>query len=208
VPPKKLRTTELEQQVLRSALDILQAGAHPLTARTVAAAAGTSTAALYELFGDKAGVIKAVFYEGFRLCAMQAEALPLTGDSHRDVIALLQAKRTFSKTNPMLWQVMFGQPFPEFRPTVDDYKATKDFYVILLAQVDRLLADSGGSADRVDVARVLMGVNRGLIASELDGILGSDKKASDRRWNLAVRALLDGFTQGSVQVRQPKRSDR
>ena len=40
--------------------------------------------------------------------------------------------------------------------------------------------------------------NRGLIDAELDGILGSNQKSNDSRWNLTVDTLLDGLTNGPV----------
>ena len=40
--------------------------------------------------------------------------------------------------------------------------------------------------------------NCGLIDAELDGILGSNQKSNDSRWNLTVDTLLDGLTNGPV----------
>jgi AcrR family transcriptional regulator len=42
-------------------------GAEGFTTRRVAEQARTSTPAVYELFGDKAGLVREVFGEGFRL---------------------------------------------------------------------------------------------------------------------------------------------
>jgi AcrR family transcriptional regulator len=209
MPPKKLRTSELEQQLLRSAVKIIETGEQPLTARTVAAAAGTSTGALYELFGDKAGLIKAVFHEGFRQCAAQVEALPVTSDARHDIVVLLQITRTFSRTNPMLWKIMFARPFTEFQPTAADYTAATDIYAIVLARVDRLLAEAGSrTTNHMDVARVLIATSRVLIDAELDGILGNSRKSNDRRWHLAIDSLLDGLTMGPTPTRQPKRASQ
>ena len=62
----KVRTAEARDDVLRCALDVLERGGPPaVSARRVATAAGTSTAALYEFFGDKAGLVRALYWEGF-----------------------------------------------------------------------------------------------------------------------------------------------
>ena len=48
-------------------VDLLaEEGAAGLTARSLAARAETSAPALYELFGDKAGVVRELYFEGFR----------------------------------------------------------------------------------------------------------------------------------------------
>ena len=49
------------------ALDTLaEDGVASFTARRIAASAGTSPAAIYELFDDKAGLIREIFFDGFR----------------------------------------------------------------------------------------------------------------------------------------------
>jgi AcrR family transcriptional regulator len=196
MPRKKMRTVALEQQLLRSALEIVEAGDRTLTARTVALAAGTSTGALYELFGDKAGLIKAIFHDGFRQWAELLDQVPTTNSARQDMIAMLQTTRTFSKANPMLFEIMFARPFAEFQPTADDYGVAKGIYAGVTRRVGRLIAETGSTGDNVDIARILISVNRGLIAAELGGILGTSQKSIDRRWDLAMNTLLDGLTIG------------
>ena len=50
------------------------------TARKVAQVAATSIPAVYELFGDKAGLIRGVFFEGFRQLRRQFDQLDDTDD--------------------------------------------------------------------------------------------------------------------------------
>jgi AcrR family transcriptional regulator len=49
-------------------------GVAGFTTRRLAAAASTSTPAVYELFGDKAGLLRELFYEGFRQLRRYYEA--------------------------------------------------------------------------------------------------------------------------------------
>ena len=73
MPRPKQRTPELAEHVLQAALGLLASeGPAALTARRLADAAGTSPAAVYELFGDKAGVLRAVFFSGFEHLARGA----------------------------------------------------------------------------------------------------------------------------------------
>jgi len=57
MPRTKQRTPELRERALAIAVELLaEEGAGGLTTRSLAARAGTSASALYELFGDKSGV--------------------------------------------------------------------------------------------------------------------------------------------------------
>ena len=60
------------------------------TARGVAREAQTSTPAVYELFGDKGGLIRELFFEGFRLLHSQLETFVETEDPRADVIQVVE----------------------------------------------------------------------------------------------------------------------
>ena len=82
MPRTKLRTPDLREELLQRAVAVLEhEGPVALRARRVASAAGTSTGALYELFGDKTGLVRAIFYEGFRMLAERLEEVAIT--AHR-----------------------------------------------------------------------------------------------------------------------------
>src|SRR6185437_14621992 len=77
MPRTKLRTPALRERVLAEAMDLLaEEGAGGLTARSLAARADTSAPALYELFGDKSGVVRELYFEGFRQLSAALGALP------------------------------------------------------------------------------------------------------------------------------------
>ena len=194
MPRAKLRTSDLRDDLLRQAVAVLEdEGAAALRARRVASAAGTSTAALYELFGDQTGLVRAIFYEGFRMLADRLEGLPSTDDARADLIGLLRASRTFALEHPMLFEVMYARPFGEFDPTPDDLRVAGALYELVVRQVRRWLAEAGTRTDPVDAAHALVALNRGLVATELAGLLGHARTSRERRWRLAVGALLDGL---------------
>ena len=66
-------------------------GAQGLTTRRVAERAGTSVPAVYELFGDKAGLLRAVFFEGFRMLCRRLLAVAESDDPLADVQRLIPA---------------------------------------------------------------------------------------------------------------------
>jgi hypothetical protein len=78
----------------------------------------------------------------------------------------------------------------------------------LRANGSRTTAIAGAVAVPVAVAVLLSGflvaLNRGLIASELSGLLGTTNKSRQRRWQLSIDAVLDGLAQrvGAVKRRR------
>lgn len=189
-----MRTDELRQAILRSAVGVLERGGPPaLTARDVATAAGTSTAALYELFGGKAGLVRAVFYRGFRLLLDRLASVPTSDDPRADLVAVLAASRAFASDHPVLFDVMYTRPFAEFEPDADDRRTAGAVYRLVVDRVERWLAAAGSDRDPVDAAHALVATGRGLSAAELAGLLGTSRASRERRWHLTIDALLDGL---------------
>jgi AcrR family transcriptional regulator len=95
MPRHKQRTDEMRDRVLSAAVEILATdGVAGLTARRVAHDAQTSTPAVYELFGDKGGLIRAVFFEGFRLLAGHLEREVQADDERTALAQTIAALRT------------------------------------------------------------------------------------------------------------------
>jgi AcrR family transcriptional regulator len=79
MPRPKQRTPQLRDRVLQAAVDTLtNSGVAGFTTRKVAEGAGTSTPAVYELFSDKAGLVREVFFEGFRMLYRRLDELGAT----------------------------------------------------------------------------------------------------------------------------------
>ena len=76
MPRPKQRTPELHDRVLSVAVELLaRDGVAGFTTRSVAREAEPSTPAVYELFGDKAGLVREVFFQGFRLLRRQLQSM-------------------------------------------------------------------------------------------------------------------------------------
>src|SRR5580698_6917305 len=96
MPRTKQRTPELRERVLATAVDLLaEEGAAGLTARSLAARAETSAPALYELSGDKSGVVRSLYFEGFRQLFSELAALKEGPDPIADLWALSAPFRRF-----------------------------------------------------------------------------------------------------------------
>lgn len=194
MPRPKQRTPELREQVLRAAVDALaRGGASGFTARRVAADARTSTPAVYELFGDKAGLVREVFFEGFRALRTRFDRLPDGDDPRRDLERVLHAFRDFVRDNPALAQVMFSHPFADFDPGPAEVQAGDATRTFITDRVRRCVDAGVIAGDERDVAHALLALAQGLAAQESAGWLGTSQRSRNRRWDVALRAMLDGL---------------
>ncbi|MDW5597413.1 TetR/AcrR family transcriptional regulator [Conexibacter stalactiti] len=194
MPRPKQRTPELRERVLAVAIDLLATeGTAALTARAVARAAQTSTPAVYELFGDKGGLVRAVFFEGFRRLHEQLAAIPATEDPRADLVAMAAAYRAFVVEQRVLGEVMLSRPFSDFAPGPSELKASGSVRTLVVARVRRCVEAGVIAGDATDVAHVLVAMVQGMAAAENARRLGTSAAAVDRRWELAVEALLGGL---------------
>jgi AcrR family transcriptional regulator len=178
-------------------------GVSGFTTRSVARNAGTSAPAVYELFGDRAGLLREVFFEGFRLLRRELDALPRREDPRTELIELAQAYRSFLREHPVLAQLMFSRPFADFDPSQSELEAGASVRTLIIERVRRAIEAGFVHGDATDVAHVLVALAQGLVAAETSERLGSAPASIDRRWALAVNAMLDGLSQLPASARSP-----
>jgi AcrR family transcriptional regulator len=207
VPRAKQRTGQLREHIVQVAVAMLAAdGVGGFTTRKVAEQAQTSPPAVYELFGDKAGLVREVFFEGFRLLGDCFGRLPESDDPRADLLRTVQVFRAFARGNPVLTQVMFSRPFADFDPgpaEVEAGAATREFIVHRVRRCIRARIIDG---DPADIAHGLLALAQGLAMQEAAGWLGSSRASVNRRWNLAVHALLAGLVPARSAI-PPARQD-
>ena len=195
MPRAKQRTPQLRDHVLHVAVSTLAAeGVTGFTTRKVAQQAETSTPAVYELFGDKAGLVREVFFEGFRLLRRHFDQLAESGDPRADLVGVIEAFRGFARGNPVLAEVMFSRPFADFDPGPDELRAGSAVREFIVGRVRRCTDAGILGGDDTDIAHVLVALAQGLAAQESAGWLGTSQASRDRRWDLAIRAVLDGLS--------------
>ena len=117
-------------------------GAQAVSVRRVAAAAGTSTMAVYTWYGGKPGLMRALFREAFsrfrdRLLSGAAGEDPLVA-----LIRMGRAYRGYALAEPDLYAVMFGQAPALFDPGPEDVVLATGTFEILVAAVSRCV-DAG-----------------------------------------------------------------
>ena len=195
MPRRKQRTPELRDHVRSVAVELLaRDGVAGFTARRVAREAETSTPAVYELFGDKGGLIRELFFEGFRLLYSHLETFAETDDPRADLVGLVELYRGFIRENPVLSEVMFAHPFTDFEASKSELEASASVRVLIVERVRRCIDAGILQGEETDIAHVLVALAQGLAAAENASRLGTTRKSIDRRWALAVDVVLDGLS--------------
>jgi AcrR family transcriptional regulator len=174
-------------------------GVAGFTARRVARGAETSIPAVYELFGDKAGLVREVFFEGFRLLRRRFDELEDSDDPRADLVRVLAIFRSFVRDNPVLAEVMFSRPFADFDPGPKELRAGSSVREFIVGHVRRCIAAGLLRGDETDIAHVLVALAQGLAVQETAGWLGTSKASMDRRWALAFQAALQGLRSSEHQ---------
>ena len=194
MPRTKQRTPELQAHILQVAVATIEdEGVAGFTTRKVASRAGTSVPAVYELFGDKGGLVRELFFEGFRLLRDRLDGLRESTDPIADIVSIFEVLRAFSKENPTLAAVMFSRPFPSFDPSPDELDAGSSVRNFVIGRVRRCVDVGLITGDSTDIAQVLLAMAQGLATQEATGWLGTSDAAVSRRWVLAPLALLAGL---------------
>ena len=195
MPRAKQRTPELRGRVLSAAVDVLsEDGVSGFTTRRVAERAHTSVPAVYELFTDKAGLVRQVYFEGFRRLGRAMAAVPETSDPVADLELLIPVFRRFCLNYPALARVMFSRPFQELDPGPEELAAAPSVREILIRAVQRCVSAGRLDGDPVDIAHVLLALAQGLAVQEGGRWLGTSQTAVDRRWSIGVSSVLRGFS--------------
>ncbi len=147
-------------------------GPAALSLRKLAASVGVSTMPVYTLFGDKHGLLAAMYEEGFRRLGDALRAVPATDDPLGDLTELGLAYRRAALAGRHLYGLMFGQPIPEFSPDESGQAAAEAAYRPLVDGVIR--CQEAGiiiPADPERIALHLWAVTHGMVSLELNGQL-------------------------------------
>ncbi|WP_329138833.1 TetR/AcrR family transcriptional regulator [Streptomyces sp. NBC_01476] len=128
--------TRTRQQVLEVAAGILEReGAQAVSTRAVAAAAGIRAASLYQLFGDKDGLLAALAVHAFDIYLAEKHTLAPTDDPVDDMRRGWDIHVEFGLQHPALYLLMYGTDRPGRRPPAAD-----EAHALLLRFLDRTAA--------------------------------------------------------------------
>ena len=157
-------------------------GPSRVTLRDVAAAAGTSTSAIYSLFGGKAQLLTAAIDDGFRSFGeSQQEAAP------GGLLGLGRAYRAWALEHPALYRLMFGgalAAYVDCSPTPD--VASDSMLPLVEAVTAAQAAGRLRAEDPSVVAMAIWGQVHGLVGLEL-----AQMNHPDTDWPGIYEAALD-----------------
>jgi len=167
-------------------------GLGALSIRAVARDAGTTTRAVYSLFGSKDDLVAALGARAFELLHAGLDGLPATDDPRADLVEAALMFRRFALEHPTLFAIGIQRTptrpelWRRFRPTAERTLA------VLEARVARL--DDAGLLAGGDLRRAAFQFHalcEGLAAVEARGLPpGADL---ERLWRGAVYALVSGL---------------
>ena len=105
------------------------------------------------------------------------------------------------RENPVLAQVMFSRPFTDFDPGPAEIEATSSVRLLIVEHVRRCVDAGVIRGDETDIAHIVVALVQGLAAAEIARRLGTTRKSIERRWELALGAVLSGFDeQGGLET--------
>jgi AcrR family transcriptional regulator len=166
-------TVDLRAELLDATI-VLLAGRGPaaVQARTVAAAAGTSTMMVYKLFGSMPALLGAACDEGFRRLAARFDAAPRSADAVADAAVLALIHRAVARENPHLYDLMFGLSTPSATQDAPGFAAA---YAQLVACAEAVVASGRiRTTEPAAVAAQLWSFVHGAITLELAGHMAGD----------------------------------
>lgn len=170
-------------------------GPDALSVRTVADEVGTTTRAVYSLFGSKAGLLEALAIRLFELLSEAIDGVELTDDPVADVVTTaLEGFRAVALSHRSLYNLVFLQVVPDLALGPGFDAISTQTFGRLESLVNRLpTATRAGSRSSRNIAQMVHALTEGLATMELRGSFGSPR-AAERTWRAAVTSLLRGLT--------------
>ncbi|HEV2783119.1 MAG TPA: WHG domain-containing protein [Actinophytocola sp.] len=194
MPRPRTHDDALRVRLLDRAGILLSAeGTGALSLRRLAADVGTSTTAVYSLFGGKPGLVKELFIEAFQRFGAHLLAVPRTDDPAEDLIQLGLAYRRSALADPHLYPVMFANIVPGFEP---DEQVSREAMIALTPLIE-VVQDGIKEGVFVEVPTNLVvmscwGIAHGMVSLELNGYAPEELDV-DAAYERALRANLTGW---------------
>jgi AcrR family transcriptional regulator len=177
---------------------VAERGAGALSVRAVAGAAGTTTRAVYSLFGSKDGLlVEALARDAFEFLHTEIGKLDETDDPASDLIDVgLLVVRRLVRDHPALYRIAFQRIAPGLEASPELAATRQRAWEQLVAKVERLrLAGLLGNKPAPEAAVEFIAMTDGLGSAELRGAVlrllpeGNEEKA----WRDALTTVVRGW---------------
>ena len=196
---------ETTRTALRLAAERLVAEGGPgaFSVRAVAAEVGTTTRAVYSLFGSKEGLlIDALAESAFRFLADNIAALDPTRDPVADLVAVgVPVFRSLVLDHPALYRIAFQRVVPGFRAGPEVTAARTQAFTALRSRIEPL--HEAGLLGHKSVQQAAVEFNamlEGLANAELRGAVLPNLPAGneEQAWRHALTTVIAGFSATST----------
>ncbi len=192
------RPREHDEKTARALLDAAEhtiqvGGIDAVSVRGVADQVGTSTRAVYSLFGSKDGLLVALGVRAFEMLGSAVKAMPETDDPAADLVdAGAAVFRRFVIGHPILFRIGFRRGLVPAELAAQFETARLDALAGLVAKVTRL-EPSGLLAGRNvwEAVSHFNAICEGLAEMELRKSLAPGEE--ERMWRDALNALVSGL---------------
>jgi AcrR family transcriptional regulator len=180
--------------------------------RAAADIAGTTTRAVYSVFGSKDGLLAGLALRAYELLGASIARLPVTDDPAHDLVeAAVKVFRAMAISNPAAYRITFMRAVPDLDFGPGSTNAARESFALLQQRVERL-DRAGGLAGRtvMDATIEFNAMCEGLAAVELRDAsrLGG---RPERVWRRSISTLVNGFAvpaRDDVHAARPTRRRR
>ena len=174
-----------------------EGGPDAASVRAVADEVGTSTRAVYSVFGSKQGLLEALATRFFEELHAAIDAFPLTDDPAADLVNVaMNAWRRTVLRHPSLYRLVFLRVVPDLELGPEFAQVAYDAFGRMQALVERVAPDAAAVHDR---ALAWHALTEGLASMEVRGqMLGT--LDTERVWRDALTSLVRGFESDRVST--------
>jgi AcrR family transcriptional regulator len=174
-----------------------EGGPDAASVRAVAEEVGTSTRAVYSVFGSKQGLLEALATRLFEMLNEAIDAVPVTDDPAGDLVKVGLVFRETVLEHPSLYRLVFLRVVPDLELGPDFGQVAYEAFGRMQARVERL--EPGGSLGGPTLherALAFHALTEGLASMEVRGQM-LDRVDADRVWWGALTSLVRGFATGT-----------
>jgi AcrR family transcriptional regulator len=173
---------------------IADGGPEALSVRAVADAVGTTTRAVYSVFGSKDGLLAALAQRVFELLGASLSRQPATDDPAQDLVAAaVDVFRAMALNNPAAYRITFLRIVPQLDLGAGTLAAAEDSMRLLQQRFERLRGAGGLNGRTVpEATRQFHALCEGLATIELrnPALLGHEP---EQAWRDSIATLLQGI---------------
>lgn len=190
----KVHDASLRARLLDRAGELFsEGGPEALSLRKLATDAGTSTTAVYSLFGGKPGLLRALYIEALDRFITHLRAGGVTDDPTEDLLHLGLAYRRSAIDDPHLYAIVFADSIPGFQPDKEAREHASAALDLLRDTIRRCVEEKLFVEQPIDrLALATWALIHGLVSLELSGNL-PDEFTSPEIYESTLRGVVNSL---------------